>query len=292
MTALKVGALVPAEGPMRVHSVYRRAVNLEISDARGLVSLVDRAADMAPAALLLDRLPAPLVRGTECTLNRSMLRIGREWLVDCADAQRWDGCLPHGAEYCITAQRIAALRTLVVEHGSAGGLLGLIHEPAHNPVSAFAQRLLAAAVDPPITAQAAIPTAKAAERDVSALVGLGVGLTPSGDDFLAGALLAQELCHASGTCCSSLNRTAIEQRLHATTSAGQTLVAAAVRRQFPAYLLQLTERLFTVEACPGAATPPAAPQRVESGLLEHGQTSATDAAVGMLWFFMNFIKKA
>ncbi len=277
MTALKAGTLVPTEGRMRVHSVYRRAVNLELPDARGLVSLVCRAADMAPAALLLNRLPAPLDRGTECTLDRSMLRIGWKWLVDYAGAQRWDGGLPHGAEYRITEQRIAALQALVVEYGSAGGLLGLIHDPAHNPVSAFAQRLLAAAAD---------------ARDLSALVGLGIGLTPSGDDFLAGALLAQELCHASNTCCSSLNRTAIEQRLHATTAAGQTLVAAAVRRQFPAYLLQLTERLFRVEACPGAATPPAAPHHVESRLLEHGQTSATDAAVGMLWFFMNFIKKA
>ena len=289
--ALKVGTLVPTEGRMRVHSVYRRAVNLELSNARRLVSLVCRTADMAPAAMLLDRLPAPLARGIDCVFERSGLRIGRKWSVVYADAQRWDGGLPHGAEYRISGQRIAALRTLVVEHGSPGGLLGLIHEPARNAVSAFAQRLLGAAVDPPVAAQTAVPMAEAVERDVSALVGLGVGLTPSGDDFLAGALMAQQLCHDSGTCCNRLNRTAIEQRLHATTSGGETLLAAAVRRQFPAYLLQLTERLFRVEACPGAATAPPAPHRVESRLLEHGQTSATDAAVGMLWFFMNFVKK-
>ena len=275
MTALKVGTLVPTEGRMRVHSVYRRAVNLELSNARRLVSLVCRAADMAPAALLLDRLPAPLARGTGCVLERSGLRIGRKWSVVYDDAQRWDGGLPHGAEYRITGQRIAALRTLLLEHGIPGGLLGLIHEPARNPVSAFAQRLL-----------------EAAECDVSALVGLGIGLTPSGDDFLAGALLAQQLCDESGTCCSRLNRSAIAQRLHATTSAGETLLAAAVRRQFPAYLLQLTERLFRVEAFPGAATAPPAPHRVEFRFLEHGQTSATDAAVGMLWFLMNLVKKS
>ena len=281
LKAIKTGTLTATGGQLRVHSVYRCGINLQRPGTRVLVSLVGDARDMAPTAMLLDRLPERLSVGAGCRLDQSLLIIAERWRIACRGAERWEGRLTTGVDYRLSAERLAALRSLVIGHGRPGGMLGIVHPPARNPFSEFARRLLAAALDRRVAAHGAVNEL----IDLSALVGLGVGLTPSGDDFLTGAMLAQELCTHSGRSRGQLNLPAICGRLHATTAAGETLLAASVQRRFPAYLIDLCDRLFGV--APDARL--AVDQRPR--LLDHGQTSGTDAAVGLLWFFSNFIKK-
>lgn len=263
--------MVPREGFLRVLSIHQRAVNLQRCDARTLVSLISDARDMAPTALLLNRLPGGLDRGAVARLDRSSLTIGGERIVEYGGARCWNGSLPRGSGYRLTPERVGALRRLVTLHGRHGGLLGLLHPQACNPLSDFAHRKLAATV-----------SATGAEADLSTLVGLGVGLTPSGDDFLVGAMLAEELCDRCGAAHRRLDRGALQRRLPATTAAGETLLCSALEHQFPAYLIQLADRVFHWSA---DNTFPE--RRSMAYLFDHGQTSGTDSAVGAVWFLSN-----
>jgi hypothetical protein len=113
-------------------------------------------------------------------------------------------------------------------------------------------------------------------------VGLGPGFTPSGDDFLSGVLLG---CGLSGQALPEEQQAAIAQGLDRTNAAGRTLLWLALRGSFPAYLLRLAEDLDRIdgEGCKGGG---GRGRRVEQAVRRatgFGETSGTDAAVGLLW---------
>jgi hypothetical protein len=119
------------------------------------------------------------------------------------------------------------------------------------------------------------------------LVGLGIGLTPSGDDFLTGVLLAEQMVQGAGlTHEVQVARQEIAEALPYTTAAGRTLLWQALQGRFPAYLLELARGF-----CRRPAATPMHRHSVEADLtwclqrvLAHGHTSGTDAVVGFLWY--------
>lgn len=289
--ALLVGACVSPTlaGPagqdtaeLRVHSVYPRAVNLVRPDSpRLLVSLILDPADMAPNAILLDR-PAGRVRwsgdwaavaaaGDRCRFADFRLQLTGRVTVLLDGADRWEGRLSEAVRYEVTPQRVRALGDLLRYSGRSGGLLGVVCPSADGPVSRFARRRLCAAdVEARRKGGAAV--------DLSSLAGLGPGLTPSGDDFIAGALLGRQLLQLAAPQADvgrAIDAESVRRRLHATTAAGATLLTAAFAGRFPAYLLELCRQFFAAGTAPGGEFPDRLPA--------HGATSATDAVAGLLW---------
>ncbi len=112
------------------------------------------------------------------------------------------------------------------------------------------------------------------------LVGLGQGFTPAGDDFIAGALLAERfLRFLYGF--SRIRRRVIWQdgifgALHGTSAGGRTLLTGALSGSFPVYLLEVADSLL--------ATDPRQLQITAARALKHGQTSGADACSGLLWY--------
>jgi hypothetical protein len=104
-----------------------------------------------------------------------------------------------------------------------------------------------------------------------AFAGLGGGLTPAGDDFLAGLMLWAWLVHpAPGTFCRSL----AEAAMPLTTTLSAAFLRAAARGQCSA-------AWHTLLAALGTGTPlDDAVQRI----LAHGATSGADALLGFLSF--------
>ena len=110
--------------------------------------------------------------------------------------------------------------------------------------------------------------------DLSGLVGLGVGFTPSGDDFICGALAATDSMRAVAAS-PGLEVGPILDRLSTTTLAGATLLSLAGAKSFPAYLVQFVSQLIESKM-----------SGVEDAVhmaIGHGATSGTDALVGFLW---------
>lgn len=243
------GAFVadPVEG--RVFSCHARVVNL-LDEASGLlVSLLLEESDMTAAGILVPRLPAGCAPG-EPVRGPGVRVAGAHFVLD--GAAFWEGRPAAGSrpDRRAAAWLAAALRVA----GAPGGFLGLITSRDDNPFAARARHAVAGG-------------------GADALVGLGPGFTPSGDDFVAGALLAEDLGWGGARC---LDRGAIRGALGGTTPGGRTLLALSLRGSYPAYLLRFVELL---RAASGAA----AVQRAVQEAVAYGQTSGTDALLGILW---------
>jgi len=105
------------------------------------------------------------------------------------------------------------------------------------------------------------------------LIGLGQGLTPSGDDFITGVLLAEKFFNIS----ILINKNSIKNRLEKTTYAGKTMLHLALEGSFPIYLLTFLDEISE-------------PQNNETFLKtinkasEHGSTSGRDTIAGFYWY--------
>ncbi len=240
-------SVVAAEASMTAMSVLAPSVfepkSLAGLDLAGLSGLVG-----SPAELRGKRL---LIQG----LSPIRLTSGRIW------RGRVHGNMgkPVTAEKALTAERALA------RSGRPGGLLGVLSSGA--PRSPFVERAL---------------SALAAGR-LEMLVGLGPGMTPAGDDFLAGALLAgraglnRGLSGLAGRASfdRGIDAKAIEAALPGTTPAGRTLLWLALRGSFPSYLCAFMEGLAA------AGTEPEIEKAVRTACL-HGETSGTDALTGFI----------
>ncbi len=222
-------ALLVEGAGLRVHSVFERALNL--ANAHGeLVGLVGPAVGNGPATVVLVALPEPglgrlgLVPGCAAEVSGGRLRIGERLSVDLRSARRW---VPVQAYLAVSrgealarvgeGERIAArvnppklggvggadpaggLRPLLPHLEALAGSSGQgVESPPLDPVCTTAWRALGALAHTWRHEDSA-----GMRQAASRLTGLGPGLTPSGDDLLAGLLVA-----ASRTCPAAATRLA------------------------------------------------------------------------------------
>ena len=204
----RIGDRVPAHARGRVHSVFERACNIE-THTGDLVTLLAEALGNVPHGI---RLAGPvasfdswLFPGQNAILDQAALRVPDAGItVDLSGAVVWRGAVaavsmdlgsmdlcsmdPGGGAIAVALRE---LRATLYERAPEQGFAPLLAAPASARSSlerAFATRLSHTL---PMLARAT------ERRDVTAvaaaaarLVGLGPGLTPSGDDFIAGYLAA------------------------------------------------------------------------------------------------------
>ncbi len=283
---------IPAAWPtqVRVESVFEHAVNVrvvpeecgresEAGDAL-LLSLVTRRSAMSVRALLLERIPGGLRRGMQVALGENRLRLSPVRVeVVFGTSPVYEGRIEAAEAPAGLAEE---LRAAVVRHGRPGGLLGLIDPRRRNAYSIYAERRL-----------------ERTREDSAHLLGLGGGLTPSGDDFILGVLAAEALFPREPPELQEGHRPAgrhalarrVERRLvhdAATTEVSRTMLRLACAGRFPYYLQQFAERLRSalVETAPldSGATPArdAAVTAAVQDAVIHGGTSGTDALVGFV----------
>ena len=168
----------------RVHSAFERVVNLERAGG-GLFTLAARDVDDAPHTLVLD-LPgfgdSGVEAGERVTAIGGTLAIAGRIAVDIDTATAWDPTLPPWPDdHTTVAANVALVRT-------RGDTLG----SAVDERSAFAAEVTAMLEQRADALRAALlcGDAEAAVRHGIDMLGLGPGLTPSGDDFLLGLLAA------------------------------------------------------------------------------------------------------
>jgi hypothetical protein len=260
----------------RILSVGRHACNL-LFDESSVVSLVDRRIGNGPFNVVLDGLDTLSI----CAQTNPTLAFGRDWLclgelcIDLRQASVWDPCpdwstLRRG--YCKSQPALLVLHDLCARHACDsifGPLLGI---PAVD--GGWAKAI-------PGRTQSAIHDLGAGwegdrsrlRRGAAALAGLGIGLTPSGDDLLAGAMLGAWLAHPSPRAfCGEVLRASASR----TTALSAAFLRAAAEGQCSAPWHDLLAALLA-----GDKT------RVEGAgreILRHGATSGADALIGFLVF--------
>jgi hypothetical protein len=245
----------------RVVSAHHGALNLLREDGL-LFSVVAEEAFMTAMSVLAPTLFGPnslagledLV-GRPAELRGSRLLICGHTPIELAEAKTWLGLVQGNAGKAIPAEKTLLAERALVRLGKPGGLLGVLSSGAPSgPFAAQALRALDA--DRP-----------------ELLVGLGPGMTPAGDDFLAGALLAGRSGLNLGVSGPRIDAKAIEAALPGTASAGRTLLWLALRGSFPSYLCSFMKGLM------GAGTKKEIENTVRAAC-SHGETSGTDALAG------------
>jgi hypothetical protein len=238
LVSTALAAWLAQPGPVgRVHSVFPGALNLAFD--QGLVTLVRPSAGMPPNGILLDQevdvatlglRPGALVRIDHQAVWDNQGRL----VVDLRGARPWSpvvepgACRPRPLPQVMRPLTEALARTPV-----SGGLSALLHLFAQDeeaPMDALPRTC--AAASPAI--RRVMDGARTDSLDLAldgarGLIGLGEGLTPSGDDFLVGfsaALRAtgSPLDPAFAQSCAGLARgrtTRIAETFHAHAARGE-----------------------------------------------------------------------
>ena len=254
------GLMVPKNVPLVVFSHHRQVVNLKAGDRWGtyLVSLVLRWEDWTELSIMTD---APLWRaarsrrvGTRAEdLTATVARNGEP-------TTRHDLPLPSARE--ISPEAIERLRSVLTTYHGKSGFVPLVAEDdgtaRADPFVRRATKILERSYDGTV-------------GSLCALVGLGTGFTPSGDDFVSGALLAHRL--ETGQALPVEVRTRILERVGSTTAGGAALLRVAVAGYPPWYQLRIAGLLADghIDAVVETAS-------------KHGHSSGLDALTGLIWW--------
>ena len=191
-----VASLLPPQQEVigRVHSCYARILNVRTPGER-LLTIQGEGMLQAPMGLALAadikalgiRLPVgALVVQDIPTARRSpaVLRLR------CADTLVWDGHIQAqpGLTPSVLAHRAHELAAWLCRHAPRRGLTPLLLALGHGPLALSVTSAAAYAMLAPLRVGRQEFSVSTLLNLVKALVGLGEGLTPSGDDFLVGLL--------------------------------------------------------------------------------------------------------
>ena len=228
--AISIGAVASrvlnAGGPGHVAAVFERSCYVEFSG--GLLCIGPRGLGNGPLNLLLDGPLPPLAREARATAAEGILTIGSAFVCDLRTARLWLPPIPDFDLRHLPRGRPCGVRasasTAVARRGSGppaafpcqAGTLACPLPPRVLPRSACrissARRKAALPISPP----ASVP-----------LLGLCPGLTPSGDDYLGGAMIALTLLRQTAKRDALWNSIAPLIGSHTTTISAAHLAAAA-----------------------------------------------------------------
>ena len=254
-----------------VHSVHCLAVYLR--DLRGICCCIT-VSDSAngPQIVRLDQsgfeqLAGCLRQGDLFFAGPSFIRLGSAQL-SCSHAKLWNIDLPvFPPENCL-AETLISLKRILADYGS-GGLKHLFNQTtAQDIISAELSR----------RAKNLLNNLKQRrfselEADGLALLGLGSGLTPSGDDFLAALITLFNLPQGPfPTKCREIGRSWAVAAEHATTSVGTFLLQIAAQGRAREPICKLLAEIKS-----GSSTI----EQNARAVLQFGSSSGTDWLAGL-----------
>lgn len=261
----------------RVHSVFERAINFESADI-GMVTLACKSIGNGPFTLLIDaaRIPADIARaGDRVRGDAQSLLVGDGAAVRLAGASLWHGQLPdYPANDSTLAAKLGAMKALLRREGRPGGMLGA--RAIDGPFAVMASRSLQHEARR-LSAALCCGDSQLAGVHARAIVGLGPGLTPSGDDFLLGVLTVLNVPGHPGKQHLPALTQAILGAIGSTNEISFAMLSRALVGAAPERVVGLIEAIVR-----GAGSDLIVSLR---RVLEIGSCSGTDIACGVLMAF-------
>lgn len=287
MVPTLVGAWVPnLTGRGEVVSVFSGAVNA-LHPQGLIVSFVQGTRAMTSLSVCVPALfrnqTKRLVPGDRVRFEGDRLAT-EDFIIDLLGRPTWQGVLTRKDVRGFGSSKVSLLREALFLKGSRGGFLGLLRrDEARNPFVDKAMEVL--------QAFRRAPSRAAGRRALSGLVGLGPGSTPSGDDFIAGVLMAEEVMTLLRSTESkavadggepvirwSEGEEDLRVAMDSTNAAGKTLLWQALQGHFPNYLIETVRSISDAEG----------EQDIQDAVecaVGCGATSGTDALVGFVFRF-------
>ena len=257
---------------LRVHSIFAATMNLEVEGTGWIVALSGRSGEGYPHTVVLedpeDFRTWRMAPGSPARLVNGSLRLqgptGKA-VVELGQAQRPPARPLPVLARIRGAHRACVSRLVELQANSGSDLRMEALEPGGRATTALGEELRGAALELGAATQAfarSSPSANAGparpcpqdgpaleslQRAVAALVGLGAGLTPSGDDFLCGFMAAARghdpgSTEAGGGLMTLLNDAA-EANLGGTGGISAFLLRCTMRNFWPGPLVDLAEAL-------------------------------------------------
>jgi hypothetical protein len=269
----------------RIVSVFDRAVNILISH-KIIISIVARTRQMTALSILYPSLfnyfqsgHTKITKDTRVKLKPDLLTIG-QLRIDLKTTRRFQGHAAQDLSNRLDAGKVLSLGRALETAGRQGGMLGVINGKSGNDF--FVQKAIR------VCNRMWNLSGSCFAENLSELVGLGIGLTPSGDDMLCGFLLGDYIFTESHShqrekhfpLLDDAQKQIIWQSASRTNDAGRTLLWMALKGRFPNFLLKAVKDLAN-------STEPTAVLKAVIVTADCGRTSGTDALVG-LWLYMQW----
>ena len=287
LKARHVGALVPSRFVATPYSVHERVVNFALPENL-LVSLVTELREMTAFAIHVPDLDPHMISG-----NYKLERRGNSEILLTKAREKHSVYLegatlfrgqPLGGR--LSTELGDSLRRAVLAVAGDDGFGSLLGEP-RNVFANRAKSLLGRPQRSRLSGRKEVGTDwRNVTGELERLVGLGIGFTPSGDDFIVGYLLAAEVGGNSSLRGQLLSR--IEGRRGTTTPGGTTLLHLALNGSYPCYLLRFWWHLRGIGEVAHSGTT-ARELRVREAVRDataHGASSGVDAVAGFTWFVL------
>lgn len=276
-----VGLLNAGRFETRVLAIFKCACDLITHDGEVVAVVLPQIGD-GPLNIVVDEatdLFAGIGPGAKVTLDGNQLQLGRLG-VDLGEATVWEPRPEWDrlrARRAVIAPRAPLLRAICVRHAPAGSLLKLLSDrlpddiPA-GPVLSAAQKAAENLRD------GWKGNLDKLEAGTMGLAGLGGGLTPAGDDFLAGTMLRAWLTQPTPR---ALCRALLKVAAPRTTMLSASFLQAAARGECSAPWHALLAVMGDEPNSAVEARITAAVQKI----LSHGATSGADSLAGFLFPF-------
>lgn len=260
----------------RVHSVYQKTINLCAGEQ--ILAVQSAPSPVSPVSMLTD------IQLSSC--DAGVIFAGQEVLYDGVQLQFFTPCgtaaLTLSFHSCTVYSTllsapaadfpVSSLLTRIKQaiHSANAGIFRLMYENNQTEILTGNNALILAAArnrTQQCKEHLARGEYKLAAEQLAQLVGLGIGLTPSGDDFLCGVLAGLIFSNAQNHPFAQCLRAEIVAHSPDTNDISRTFLACAVQRQFSLSVLRL------------AALPPA--EKILQEFLAIGHSSGIDTLCGL-----------
>lgn len=268
-----------------VHSVYRKTINLSVNGR--LLALQADGTPLSPLSLITE-LPSdimntlPIEKGELVRISGESIEIcssPQPFLFTYSEAVHYDLKLPSVfaplSDGDASRQKARLARNIedALFHGDTGGFSSIFNCSSEKELS-----LMLLAAKRRIEDSARLYHNKEFEKSgstLSSLLGLGIGLTPSGDDFLCGAL--------AGLCLLGKENGPFEKKIKSEIAShlSDTIDISA------AFLICALEEQFSLAVNGLAAIPEA--EQIKNAFSEIGHSSGMDTLCGVL-FVLKLVK--
>ena len=261
---------------LKVHSVYHNVINLE-SDI-GLLSLVTpEIGRMATYVVVspiegVDFLTMELKPESKCIVEGNKLIFDKKLSVNFKAAEEWQGILDKGYRWKVEElkeENISALRAALHIYGEKNSAYKRIYENKEKQIIEAVEKFNFK------NSKSIISSA------VYSLIGLGPGLTPTGDDVLTGVLSVITSCSERKEA-EKFIIDGIYENLYRTNYISGNMLINSTRNIYHQYIQEL---IFAV----GSETPEKVMEASKS-LMKIGATSGSDIAAGIYIGFVNVLE--
>ena len=232
-TTALVRQLLSARTTGTVHSVYRKTINLSFDGT--LVALQAAGSPLSPISLITtlagqEMSHLPVSAGLPVSLTADTIHLAETAF--CLDAAETVDTrlmpVPESRLPSLTAQICSVLK-----HSAKGGFRNLLFPTEHSTQLGEQLVLVAAENHMNLCSQElCLFHYTTAAHSLSSLIGLGIGLTPSGDDFLCGVLAGLILRNGTDHPFFAALQEQITQKLPDTNDISRAFLHCALQGQF------------------------------------------------------------